>query len=167
MGKKQCFRGLSDSVFIVYYFLDSYLLIWYFTVMAGVRWTHTTSRVEHAMRYRFAWCTKYMRPVLSDQDKVSRLLSLIRDKCLELDLCLISASVDPDRVVIDITAGPTACPHWIITQIRHYTSHKMREEYRDLKTKLPTLWTRPYYCVTLQDSEGVSMDSFFNHQKGV
>lgn len=134
--------------------------------MASVRWTHTTSKVEHALSYRFGWFVKYSRPVLTGDVRVS-FLEHMRDKCLELGASLLSVVVLEDRVIIDIAAGPTICPHWLLTQIRHYTSRKLRAQYPELKTRIPALWTRAYFCKTLEEpGGGPDIDKFFERHKG-
>ncbi|MBN1134826.1 MAG: transposase, partial [Methanosarcinaceae archaeon] len=37
-------------------------------------------------------------------------------------------------------------PHWIVQQLKGYTSRILRQEFLELRTRLPTLWTRSYYC---------------------
>ena len=44
-----------------------------------------------------------------------------------------------------LEAPPTQAPQHIASQIKGYTSHELREKFPDLKSRLPSLWSRRYY----------------------
>jgi putative transposase len=52
----------------------------------------------------------------------------------------------PDHTHLFIKSTPVLSPHYIVQQLKGYTSHELRKEFPQLKSKLPTLWTRSYYC---------------------
>ena len=51
----------------------------------------------------------------------------------------------PDHVHVFINSNPIDSPHFIVQQLKGYTSNILRKEFIELKSKLPTLWTRSYY----------------------
>jgi hypothetical protein len=51
----------------------------------------------------------------------------------------------PDHI---IQAPPTIAPNRIIAGIKGYTSKILRQEFPELKSRLPTLWTRSYFVST-------------------
>jgi len=46
---------------------------------------------------------------------------------------------------IFVETPPTVAPHWMVQQLKGYSSRILRQEFRELKSRLPTLWTRSYY----------------------
>lgn len=52
----------------------------------------------------------------------------------------------PDHVHLFVKCSTIDSPHWIVQQLKGYTSRIMRKEFKMLKTRIPTLWTRSYFC---------------------
>jgi len=57
--------------------------------------------------------------------------------------------VMPDHVHLFVKSVPTNAIHYIVQQLKGYTSRILRSEFGYLTTRLPTLWTRSYYCETI------------------
>ena len=57
--------------------------------------------------------------------------------------------VMPDHVHLFVKARPILAPHYIVQQIKGFTSQALRKEYPSLKSRLPTLWTRSYYIESI------------------
>jgi putative transposase len=57
---------------------------------------------------------------------------------------LINLEIMPDHVHIFVEAQPTATPNRIVANLKGYTKI-LREEFLELKSRLPTLWTRSYF----------------------
>lgn len=111
--------------------------------MAKERWTYSNTTVYN-IGYHIIWCPKYRRKVL--QSPVSdRLEVLLREKADELGVVIETMEIMPDHLHLFVKAKPTACPHWIVQQLKGYTSRILRQEYESLRTRLPSLWTRSYY----------------------
>lgn len=108
------------------------------------RWT-TSNKAVFNIGYHLIWCPKYRRKVLVGNIE-QRLKELLIEKSKEHGLTIEKMEIMPDHVHIFIKANPTNPPHWIVQQLKGYTSRVLREELPQLKTRLPTLWTRSYYC---------------------
>jgi putative transposase len=78
-------------------------------------------------------------------DVEARLKELILEKANKIDVSIIEMQVMPDHVHLFVKASPVASPHWIVQQLKGYTSHELRQQFKSLRTRLPTLWTRSYY----------------------
>ncbi|GCC11358.1 transposase IS200 like protein [archaeon] len=74
------------------------------------------------------------------------LRELLKLKAKQLDIEIEDMKVMPDYVHLFVKVNPAAAPHWIVQQLKAYTSHQLREKYSELKSRIPTLWTRSYYC---------------------
>jgi putative transposase len=55
---------------------------------------------------------------------------------------VLDMEVLPDHVHMLIDVNPKRGVFTIVNMIKAYTSHELREEFRELKPKLPTLWTQ-------------------------
>ncbi|MGC2574642.1 MAG: IS200/IS605 family transposase [Candidatus Nitrosopolaris sp.] len=101
----------------------------------------------HFMNYHFIWTPKYRRKVIIG-DVEKRLKVLLKDKCKQLGIEIITLETMPDHIHIFIRATPTMAPHRIIAQLKGYTSRILRQEFIHLRSTLPTLWTRSFFVST-------------------
>jgi putative transposase len=71
----------------------------------------------------------------------------------------------PDHVHLFLKAKPTASPHWIVGQLKGYTSRILRQEFKILRTRIPTLWTRSYYIETIGHISEETIKKYIEDQK--
>lgn len=55
--------------------------------------------------------------------------------------------------------------HRIVSQLKGYTSFKLREGYPELKSRLPCLWTRSYYAGTVGHVSEETVRKYIENQK--
>lgn len=127
------------------------------------RWKYSRTSV-HNLGYHIIWCTKYRRKLLT-QEIQNSLKNLIRIKCDELEIELCSIESMTDHVHIFIKTKPTLSPHYILRQIKGFTSKKLREEFNTLKSKTPTLWTRSYYVESVGCISEETIKMYIENQK--
>lgn len=70
---------------------------------------------------------------------------LLHEKAKQIGVEIAELEVMPDHVHLFVKSSPTAAPHWVVQQLKGFTSHEHRKEFPSLKSRLPTLWTRSYY----------------------
>lgn len=132
--------------------------------MVSERWTHSKTCIYN-VAYHLIWCPKYRRPVLvGEVEKDLRLL--LKAKAKELDAKIENLEILPDHVHVFIKAKPTASPHWVVQQLKGYTSRILREKYPHLKSRLPSLWTRSYYCESVGHISEDTIKKYIEEQKG-
>ena len=120
----------------------------------------------HFMNYHFVWCPKYRRKVIVG-DVESRLKQLIQEKAAELGCTILALETKPDYVHIFVQSAPTIAPNRIIAAIKGYTSRVLREEFPELKSRLPTLWTRSYFVSTHGHVSSETIKRYVEEQKGI
>jgi putative transposase len=98
------------------------------------------------MNYHFVWTPKYRRKVIVG-DVEKRLISLLEEKCIQLNIEIISLETMPDHVHIFVRWQPTMAPNRIAAALKG-ASRILRQEFSELKFKLPTLWSRSYFVST-------------------
>jgi len=127
------------------------------------RWKSTKHAVYNCA-YHFIWCPKYRRKVLVDGVD-DRLKELLIEKANEHGWVIEKMEVMPDHVHIFIKATTNDAPVYIISQLKGYTSYMLRNEFKKIKSRLPTLWTRSYYCETIGHISESTIKKYIDEQK--
>ena len=118
------------------------------------------------MNYHFVWCPKYRRPVLVSEVR-DRLEELIKKKCEEMKSEILSLSIASDHIHLFVKTDPRIAPNRFIGLIKGYTSHELRNQFPDLRKKLPTLWTRSYFVSTHGHVSDAMIKKYIDEQKGM
>jgi len=87
------------------------------------------------------------------------------EKASKIGVSIIEMEIMPDHLHLFIKSSPTASPHWIVQQLKGYTSHALREEFQELRTRLPSLWTRSYYVESCGHISEESVKKYIEEQK--
>jgi len=72
----------------------------------------------------------------------------------------------PDHVHIFVNADPTEAPAHLVNQFKGFTSFTLREEFPELKSRLPTLWSRSYYVGSVGQVSQETVKKYLENQKG-
>jgi len=107
------------------------------------RWTHSNKAVYN-LGYHFIWCPKYRKQILKGKVK-ERLIELFINKSKNIDIIIKEMEIMPDHVHLFVKSSTINSPHYIVQQLKGVTSRILRKEFKELR-KIPTLWTRSYYC---------------------
>lgn len=97
----------------------------------------------------------------------TRLKQLLSERSAENGWQLEGMEVMPDHVHLFIKATPSDSPAHIVSQLKGYTSFKLREEFKWLRSRLPTLWTRSYYVETIGHISEETILRYIEDQKKV
>ena len=131
--------------------------------MGSTRWTYSKTTVYN-LGYHIIWCPKYRRKVLVG-DIEKRLRVLLVEKACKIGVSIIEMEIMPDHLHLFIKSSPTASPHWIVQQLKGYTSHILRKEFQELRTRLPSLWTRSYYVESCGHISEEAVKKYIEEQK--
>jgi putative transposase len=126
------------------------------------RWT-TSNKAVYNLGYHIIWSPKYRRKVLTGNIE-RRLKELLYEKATELELKIEKMEIMPDHVHLFVKASPVDSPHFIVQQLKGYSSHQLRREYPDL-LNLPSLWTRSYYCESVGHISEDTVKKYIEDQK--
>jgi putative transposase len=126
------------------------------------RWTHSKKTVYN-LGYPIIWCPKYRRNILVGIIE-HRLRELLVEKAKQIDVNIESLEIMPDHIHLFIKTPPTASPHWVVQQLKGYTSRVLRQEQPQLR-RMPTLWTRSYYVESCGHISEDSVKKYIEEQK--
>jgi putative transposase len=102
----------------------------------------------YSCQYHVIFCPKYRRKILTG-DIEDRLKELIIEKQDEYGYTILEMEVMPDHIHLLIDVNPKIGVYKAICSIKGYTSNILRTEFRQLRSRLPTLWTRSKFISTV------------------
>ena len=116
------------------------------------------------INYHIVWCSKYRRKVLVNGIDM-RLKEILKDIANKINCNIETMEVMPDHVRIFLKGTPTIPVHLIVKTLKGKSSHILREEFPILKSRLPNLWTRSYYCETIGCISEDAVKEYIEDQK--
>lgn len=117
------------------------------------------------VKYHLVWCSKYRKEVLVG-DVAVRLKQVLSDKATEIGIGLETIEIMPDHVHVFVIGQTTEAIQHIVNQLKGASSRILRSEFAILKSKLPCLWSRSYYCGTVGHVSEAEIEKYIEEQKG-
>ena len=136
-----------------------------FQMTTEKRYTYNSHCVFN-IGYHIIWCPKYRRKVLINGVDI-RLKEILVKRAADIGVSIEKMEIMPDHVHLFVKAVPTLAVHFIVNQLKGYSSYILREEFPWLKSRLPTLWTRSYYCETIGHISENTIIRYIEDQKKV
>lgn len=144
--------------------LDLLIDIWYNSNMKNKYDTNNTWK--YSCKYHIIWCPKYRRKVLINgiDDRIKELLKEWQD---ELDYKIIEQEIMPDYIHLLIyTTSDVNMPDLVKT-FKGRTARILRNEFPELKKRLPNLWTRSKFIATVGSVSLEIVKKYIEEQKNV
>ena len=115
-------------------------------------------------KYHVVFCPKYRRKVLVEPVE-SRLKELLLQKATEIQTEIVEMEIMPDHVHLLIKCDPQYGIHKVVKQLKGYTSRVLRDEFTQLKSRLPSLWTNSYFVATVGTVQLDVIKKYIEEQK--
>ena len=122
--------------------------------------------VVYSCKYHVAWCPKYRRKVLVDGVD-TRLKDLIGEICNESCIDIIEMEIMPDHVRLLMEVNPQLGIHKAVKLIKGRTSNILRQEFKWLRSRIPSLWTNSYFVSTVGNTPLSAIKQYIEDQKNV
>ncbi|HLR97094.1 MAG TPA: IS200/IS605 family transposase [Jiangellaceae bacterium] len=126
----------------------------------------SNNNVVYRCAYHVVWCPKYRRPVI-EGDVDARLKQIIREVCAERECNLIELETMPDHVHLLVECDPQYGIHRLVKQIKGRSSRLLRDEFPNIKSRLPTLWTNSYFVATVGGAPLETVKEYVANQRNV
>ncbi len=130
--------------------------------MEGKRSNHN---VVYICRYHVIFCPKYRRKVLTPPID-ERLKTILAEQIERWGQELIEMEVMPDHVHLLMGCDPQFGIHRLVKLLKGSSSHALRQEFPNLKRRLPSLWTNSYFCATTGGVTLETLKRYVENQKG-
>ncbi|MBD2480524.1 IS200/IS605 family transposase [Planktothrix sp. FACHB-1365] len=114
------------------------------------------------INYHFVFCPKRRKRVLVNEVG-RRLEEIIYQKAKELECDILALEIMPDHVHLFISCHPLIAPYQIMFRIKGASSRILRKEFPHL-LKLPSLWSRSYYCGTAGSVSSETIKKYIANQ---
>ena len=124
----------------------------------------SNNNIVYSCKYHVVFCPKYRRKVLVNGVDV-RLKELIQEACIKDEVDLLEMEIMPDHVHLLLEVDPQFGINKAVKHIKGYTSKVLRKEFKDLRTKIPTLWTNSYFVSTVGGTKLESVKKYMEMQK--
>ena len=118
----------------------------------------------YSLKYHLVWCPKYRRKVLVGEI-AEELRSLLYQKAQELDVTIEALEIMPDHVHLFIESDPTEAPQRLANQFKGYTSRWLRLKFRELRSRIPSMWSRSYYIGSIGNVSEETVKRYIEMQK--
>jgi putative transposase len=128
----------------------------------NTRWTHSNKAIYN-LGYHLVWCPKYRRNILNGKIK-DRLIELFIKKSKEIDTTIEDMQINGDHVHLFVKSSPVNSPHFIVQHLKGMSSNILRKEFPEL-LKMPSLWTRSYYCESVGFVSEKTIKQYVQNQK--
>lgn len=126
----------------------------------------TATHLTFSCQYHVIFCPKYRRRVLKDGID-ERLKEIIYEVANKYDFDVPSMEIMEDHVHLIIDCNPRFGIMDCVTKIKNISSKLLRDEYPQLKRKLPSLWTRSSFISTVGTVSLETVKKYIENQKNV
>ena len=120
----------------------------------------------YSCQYHVIFTTKYRRRVL-DEIIQSRLKELILEKQEDYSYRVIELETMEDHVHLLLDVNPKIGIFNQVNHIKGYTSKVLRNEFKTLRTRIPTLWTRSKFISSVGSVSLEVVKKYIENQKNV
>ena len=120
----------------------------------------------HLIVYHLIWCPKRRKPLLVGAVK-ERCQALIEAKCKEKGWTILTLAIQPDHLHLFVRVWPSDSAAAVTKELKGATSFYLRKEFREVTSKLPSLWTRSYFASTAGNVSKETIQRYIDAQKGI
>ena len=124
---------------------------------------HDDHRV-HLVLYHLIWCPKRRKSVLTG-DIAKRLDQILREVAASHNWDIEHLAIQPDHLHLFIRGDSIIPAHEMVRLLKGRSSHNLRQEFSIL-LRLPSLWTRSYFCATAGNVSAEAIERYIEAQKG-
>ena len=122
--------------------------------------------VLYSYKYHVVFCPKYRRKVLVGGVE-KRMKEITCQVAKELECEILEMEVMPDQVHILCEVDPQFGVHRFVKQVKGQSSRLLRQEFPQLKSRLPSLWTHSYFVSTVGGAPLAVIKQYIENQKSV
>jgi putative transposase len=122
----------------------------------------TNNTIAYNCHYHGVFCPKYRRKVLVNGAD-ERLKTILMETIETWRQELVELEVMPDQVHLLVGCDPQFGIHQLVKYLKGTSSRHLRQEFPQLKRRLPSLWTNSYFVAT---TGGVTLKTLKRYVEG-
>ena len=124
----------------------------------------SNNNIVYSCKYHVVWCPKYRRKVLTGE-LAKRLKELLLSYADEMSVDILEMEIMPDHIHLLLEVDPQLGVHKAVKRLKGYTSKVLREEFPELNSKLPSMWTNSYFVSTVGGASLDAIKEYIQNQK--
>lgn len=128
----------------------------------GQSYRHNHTSVT-LINYHFVWIPRRRRKVLKGKI-AERLKELIYEILDEIACRVIALEIMDDHVHLFLNCPPSMAPKDIMFRVKGRSARVLRKEFPDPLMKLPSMWTRSYFCSTAGNVSSETIERYIAEQ---
>lgn len=133
-------------------------------IVLFMRQFKSNNNIVFDCKYHVIWCTKYRRNLITDAVKV-RLKQVITGVAEERKAEIIEMEAGINHFHLLVSIDPQYGIHRLIKQMKGRSSRILRKEFPHTKSRVPTLWTNSYCCITVGGASMSTLKQYIKSQK--
>jgi putative transposase len=122
----------------------------------------TNNNIMYNCHYHVVFCPKYRRKVLVNGVD-ERLKTILMETIDKWGQELVELEVMPDHVHVLVGCDPQFGIHRLVKYLKGTSSRYLRQEFPQLKRRLPSLWTNSYFVASVG---GVTLETLKRYVEG-
>ncbi|MBR4518129.1 MAG: IS200/IS605 family transposase [Victivallales bacterium] len=123
-----------------------------------------SGNIVHCCQYHVVFCSKWRRKVLT-APIAEHLRTLIDEKQGEFGYRLLGVDISVDHVHLLLEIPPEKSVCAVVGKIKAHTSHVLRGDHQELRTRIPTLWTRVSMITSVGNVGLGDLEAFLEEQR--
>ncbi len=80
---------------------------------------------------------------------------------------ILALAIQPDHIHVFVRVWPSESAYDVVKALKGVTSLSLRQEFRPVLSKLPSLWTRSYFASTAGNVSRETIQRYIDAQKGL
>lgn len=144
-------------------FSIDFVYIIYYNIHMKNKYKHTKTTVS-LINYHIVFCPRYRRKIFNIPGVEDRFKVLTVMECEKNNIDVLAMECNVDHVHMFVSVYPQQTIPDVVKQIKGATSHKLREEFSQLKN-MPSLWTRSYFVSTAGSVSSETIEWYISTQK--
>lgn len=117
--------------------------------MIDIKHFRKTKSVFSYVVLQMVFCTRYNRNLFLDKKLSKRVTELIEEKCIELDIEIISMNIYPSYVNMIVASPPELSPNQVVSKVKGCCNKSVLKNEFDVLKSVPNLWTRDSLVSTM------------------
>lgn len=126
----------------------------------------SSDHLTFSCQYHVIFCPKYRRKILVGEIE-TRIKEIFEEVARQYQFSILDMDVMPDHVHLLIDCNPRFGIMDCVTKLKNTSARLLKEEFPELKSKLPNMWTRSAFISTVGSVSLGEMKQYIEDQKKV
>ena len=120
--------------------------------------------IVYQCTFHVVWCVKYRRKILSEEVEL-RLKQIAEGVAAETKCAIREMEANLDHFHMLVDCDPQFGIHRFVKAVKGRSSRLLRSEFKQLRTRVPTLWTNSYFVATVGGAPLSVIKQYIESQK--